>query len=130
MSIDYTSLNKAYPKDEYPLPRICQIVDSTSSCELLSFLNAYADYHQISLTIDDEEKTLFIIPFGIFCYTKIAFGLKNRGATYQKCIHIILESQIGRNVKAYIDDVVVKLKSMGICLTISKRPLTISVSTR
>jgi hypothetical protein len=130
MSIDYTSLNKAYPKDEYPLPRICQIVDSTSSCGLLSFLNAYADYHQISLTIDDEEKTLFIIPFGIFCYTKIAFGLKNRGATYQKCIHIILESQIGRNVKAYIDDVVVKLKSMGICLTISKRPLTISVSTR
>jgi hypothetical protein len=130
MSIDYTSLNKAYPKDAYPLPRICQIVDSTSSCELLSFLNAYADYHQISLTIDDEEKTLFIIPFGIFCYTKIVLGLKNRGATYQKCIHIILESQIGRNVKAYIDDVVVKLKSMGICLTISKRPLTISVSTR
>jgi hypothetical protein len=76
MCIDYTSLNKACPKDEYPLPRICQIVDSMASCELLSFLDAYSGYHQISLAIDDE-KTSFITPFGIFCYTKMAFGLKN-----------------------------------------------------
>jgi hypothetical protein len=108
MCIDYTSLNKACPKDEYPLPRICQIVDSTASCELLSFLDAYSGYHQISLAIDDEEKTTFITPFGIFCYTKMAFGLKNGGATYQKCVHTVLESQIGRNVEAYIDDIVVK----------------------
>jgi hypothetical protein len=91
MCIDYTSLNKACPKDEYPLPRICQIIDSMVSCELLSFLDAYSGYHQISLTIDDEEKTMFITPFGIFCYTKMAFGLKNRGATYQKCVHTVLE---------------------------------------
>jgi hypothetical protein len=56
MCIDYTSLNKTCPKYEYPLPRICQIVDSTISCELLSFLDAYSDYHQINLAIDDEEK--------------------------------------------------------------------------
>jgi hypothetical protein len=56
MCIDYTSLNKACSKDKYPLPRICQIVDSTISCKLLSFLNAYSGYHQISLVIDDEEK--------------------------------------------------------------------------
>jgi hypothetical protein len=77
MCIDYTSLNKSCPKDEYPMPRICQIIDSTTSCELLSFLDAYLGYHQISLTIDDEEKTSFITPFGIFCYTKMVFGLKN-----------------------------------------------------
>jgi hypothetical protein len=77
MCIDYTSLNKACPKDEYPLLRICQIIDPTASCELLSFLNAYSDYHQISIAIDDEEKTAFITPFKIFCYTKMAFGLKN-----------------------------------------------------
>jgi hypothetical protein len=110
MCIDYTSLNKACPKDEYPLPHISQIIDSTTLCELLSFLDAYSGYHQISLAIDDEEKTTFITPFGIFCYTKMAFGLKNGGATYQKCIHIILEPQIGRNVEAYIDDVVVNSK--------------------
>jgi hypothetical protein len=108
MCIDYTSLNKACPKDEYLLPRICQIVDSTTSCELLSFLDAYSDYHQISLAVDDEEKTAFITPFWIFYYTKMVFGLKNRGATYQKCVHTVLESQIGRNVEAYIDDIVVK----------------------
>jgi hypothetical protein len=88
-------------------------VDSTTSCELLSFLDAYPGYHQISLTIDDEEKTSFITLFGIFCNTKMAFGLKNGGATYQKCVHIVLENQIGRNVKSYIDDIVVKSKQCG-----------------
>jgi hypothetical protein len=66
MCIDYTNLNKLCPKYEYPLPRICQIVDSIASCELLSFLNVYFGYHQISLAIDDEEKIAFITPFGIF----------------------------------------------------------------
>jgi hypothetical protein len=84
-----------------------------ASCELLSFLDAYSGYHQISLAIDDEEKTTFITSFRIFCYTKMAFGLKNGGATYQKCVHTVLESQIGRNVKAYIDDIVVKLEKHG-----------------
>jgi hypothetical protein len=68
----------------------------------------FSSYHKISLVIDDEEKAVFITLFGVFCYTKIAFRLKNGGATYQKCIHIILEPRIGRNAKAYIDDVVVK----------------------
>jgi hypothetical protein len=79
-------------------------------------LDAYLGYHQISLAIDDEEKTTFITSFEIICYTKMAFGLKNGGATYQKCIHIILEHQIGRNVEAYIDDIVVKLKKHVVLL--------------
>jgi hypothetical protein len=79
MCIDYINLNKACPKDEYPLPHICQIVDSMTTSELLSFLNAYSVYHQISLATDDEEKPLFIMPFRIFCYTKMAFELKNKG---------------------------------------------------
>jgi hypothetical protein len=64
MCIDYTSLNKVCPKGEYPLPRICQIVDSTTSCELFSFLDAYSGYHQISLAIDDEENIVFITRSG------------------------------------------------------------------
>jgi hypothetical protein len=68
---------------------------------------------KISLAVDDEKKTAFITPFGIFCYTKMAFGLKNGGATYQKCVHTVLESQIGRNVEAYIDDIVVKSRKRG-----------------
>jgi hypothetical protein len=65
---------------------ICQIVDSIVSYELLSFLDAYSSYHQISLAIEDKEKIAFITSFGIHCYTKMAFSLKNGGATYQKCI--------------------------------------------
>jgi hypothetical protein len=111
MSIDYTSLNKVCPKDEYPLPRIYQIVDSTVSYELLSFLYANSGYHQIGRAIDNEEITTFITPFGIFCYTKMAFSMRNKGATYQRGIQIILETQIRRNVEACIDDVVVKSRS-------------------
>jgi hypothetical protein len=77
-----------------------------------------------------KKKIAFITLFEIFCYTKMAFGLKNGGATYQKYIHIILKPQIERNVEAYIDDVVVKSKSVEICLRSSKRHSTISVSTR
>jgi hypothetical protein len=113
MCNDYTSLNKVCPKNEYPLPRICQIIDSTVSCKILSFLDAYSGYHQISLAIDAEEKTSFITLFGIFCYTKMAFGLKNGRATYQKCVHTVLESKIVRNVEAYIDDIVVKSEKRG-----------------
>jgi hypothetical protein len=88
-------------------------VDSTASCELLSFLDAYSGYHQISLAVDDKEKTAFNTSFEIFCYTKMAFELKNAGATYQKCVHTVLECQIGWNVEAYIDDIVVKSKRRG-----------------
>jgi hypothetical protein len=95
MCIGYTSLNKACPKDEYPLPRIYQIVDSMANSELLLFLDAYSVYHQIRFATDDEEKTSFITPFGIFCYTKVAFGLKNRGGggyVSEVCAHHLRKS--------------------------------------
>jgi hypothetical protein len=117
MCVDYTDLNKASPKDEYPLPRIDQIVDSTSGCELLCFLYTYSGYHQISMCIDDEEKTIFVTPFAIYCYIKMPFGLKNACSTYKKYVHIVLEGQIGRNVEAYIHDIVVKSKSRGGLIT-------------
>jgi hypothetical protein len=89
MCINYTSLNKACPKDEYPLLHIYQIMDSTATSKLLSFLDAYSDYHQISLATDDEEKTSFITPFKIFCYTKMSFKLNNGGGGYisEVCAH-------------------------------------------
>jgi hypothetical protein len=64
MCIDYTSLNKACPKDPFALPRIDQVIDSTAGCELLSFLDAYSGYHQIKLNPADRLKTAFITPFG------------------------------------------------------------------
>jgi hypothetical protein len=76
------SLNKHYPKDPFPLSRIDQIIDSTVRCTRLSFLDAYFGYKQIKLKKEDEEKTAFITPYGVFCYQVMPFGLKNAGATY------------------------------------------------
>ena len=111
MCIDYTDLNKHYPKDPLGLPRIDEVVDSTTGCELLSFLDCYSGYHQISLKEEDHIKTSFITPFGAYCYKTMSFGLKNAGATYQRAIQMCLDQQISRNVKAYIDDMVVKTKT-------------------
>jgi hypothetical protein len=108
MCIDYTDLNKHCLKDLFPLPRIDQVVDSTTGSVLLCFLDCYSGYHQIALHPDDEDKTTFITPHDIYCYKVMTFGLKNAGATYQKAIQKCLKSQIGKNVEAYVDNVVVK----------------------
>ena len=84
MCVDYTDLNKACPKDPFPLPCIDQIVDSTSGCETLCFLDAYFGYHQITMKESDQLSTSFITPFGSFCYVTMLFGLKNTRATYQR----------------------------------------------
>jgi hypothetical protein len=81
--VDYTSLNKACPKHPFPLPRIDQIVDSTTGCELLSFLDAFFGYHQIKMKESDQLATSFITLFGTYCYVTIPFSLKNAGAMYQ-----------------------------------------------
>ena len=113
MCIDYTNLNRACPKDPFALPRIDQVIDSVAGSELLCFLDAYSGYNQIKMALADQEKTAFITPFGIFCFKSMPFGLKNAGATYQRCIQKCLEGQIGRNVHAYVDDVVIKSKKRG-----------------
>jgi dsDNA-binding SOS-regulon protein len=94
-------------KDPFPLPRIDQIIDSTAGCARLSFLDAYSGYNQIKLKKEDEEKKAFITPYGVFCYQVMPFGLKNAGATYQRMMQNCLESQIGRNIQVYIDDMVI-----------------------
>ena len=82
MCVDYTGLNKACPKDHFPLSRIDQIVDSTSGCKILSFLDAYSGYHQIAMQESDQLVTLFITPYGSYFYVTMPFSLKNAGATY------------------------------------------------
>jgi hypothetical protein len=106
-------LNKTCPKDEYPLPRIKQIIDSTTTDELLSFLYAYFGCHQIIMSTEEEEKTTFVTPFGVFCYVEMSFVLKNVGATYHTCVYIVLEDHIRRNIETYIDDIIVKSKQHG-----------------
>jgi hypothetical protein len=59
---------------------------------------------------EEEEKTAFITPYGVFCYQVMPFGLKNAGATYQRMMQNCLGSQIGYNIQVYIDDVVITTK--------------------
>jgi hypothetical protein len=95
MCVDYTGLNKACLKVPYPLPRIDQIVDSTAGCETLPFLDAYSGYHQIKMKESDQLATSFITPFGMYCYITMPFGLRNAGATYQRCMNHVFGEHIG-----------------------------------
>ena len=121
MCVDYTGLNKACLKDHFPLPRIDQIVDSTSGCEILSFLDAYSGYHQITMKESDQLATSFITPYGSYSYLTMPFGLKNAGATYQRCMQQCFADQIDPLdqpdqverpkpiIVVYVDDIVVKM---------------------
>ena len=79
MCIHFTYLNKAFPKNDYPLPKIDHLVDSTAGHALLSFMDANAAYHQIHLALEDQPHTTFITNVGVYCYTIMPFGLKNAG---------------------------------------------------
>jgi hypothetical protein len=113
MCVDYTSLNKACPKVPFSLQRIDQIVDSTAGYETLSFLDAYSDYHQIKMKESDQLATSFITPFGVYCYVTMPFGLRNVGATYQRCMQHVFRKHIGPTIEAYVDDIVVKSKRVN-----------------
>nr|KYP54147.1 Transposon Ty3-I Gag-Pol polyprotein [Cajanus cajan] len=111
MCVDYTNLNKACPKDSYPVPSIDRLVDGASRHALLSFLDAYSGYNQIMMYPPDEVHMSFITDHANYCYRVMPFGLKNTGATYQRLMDKVFHQQIGRNMEVYVDDMVVKTTS-------------------
>ena len=106
--IDFTDVNRACPKDSFPLPRIDLIVDATAGHELLSFMDAFSRYNQISMDPDDQENTSFVTGQGTYCYRVMPFRLKNAGATYQRLVNRMFQKQIGTSMEVYIDDMLVK----------------------
>ena len=108
LCIDFTNVNRACPKDSFPLPQIDLIVDATAGHELLSFMDAFSSYNQISIDPDDQEKTSFVTGQGTYCYRVMPFGLKNAGATYQRLVNKMFQKQIGASMEVYIDDMLVK----------------------
>ena len=108
--VDFTDLNRACPKDPFPMPRIDQLVDVTVGHPRMSFLDAFQGYHQIPLALGDQEKTAFITPIGNYHYKVMPFSLKNAGSTYQRMMTKMFKPQLGKNVEVYIDDMVVKSK--------------------
>jgi hypothetical protein len=110
MCIDYTSLNKACPKDPYPLPRIDQIVDSTSGCDLLSFLDVYSGFHQIQMSTEDRKHTAFVTVDGLYCYVVMPYGLKNALPTFVRAMSKTFGDLIRDKVEVYVNDIMVKTK--------------------
>nr|GFA28701.1 reverse transcriptase domain-containing protein [Tanacetum cinerariifolium] len=102
------NIREGCPPDCYLLPEIDWKVESLCGYPLKCFLDAYKGYHQIQLAAADEEKTAFHTGQGVYCYTKMPFGLKNAGAMYQRLMDKEFESQMGRNIEVYMDDLVVK----------------------
>ncbi|KAL2235761.1 UNVERIFIED_CONTAM: Retrovirus-related Pol polyprotein from transposon [Sesamum indicum] len=109
-SCSMPDLNKACPKDPYPLPQIDVMVDSTAGYEMFSMMDAYQGYHQIHMAEEDRDKTSFITEKGIFCYNMMPFGLKNAGATYQRLVNKMFGDLLGKTMEMYVDDMLVKSK--------------------
>ena len=106
--IDFTNLNKACPKDSFPLLYIDMLVDATADHELLSFMDAFSCYNQILMHPDDQENTVFITERGIFCYKVMPFGLKNANVTYQRLVNEMFANMLRDTMEVYIDDMLVK----------------------
>ncbi|XP_048613404.1 uncharacterized protein LOC125587236 [Brassica napus] len=106
--VEFTDLNKACPKDSYPLPNIDRLVESTAGNEILTFMDAFSGYNQIMMHPDDREKMAFITDRGTYCYKVMPFGLKNAGATQQRLVNKMFADKLGVTMEVYIDDMLVK----------------------
>jgi Reverse transcriptase (RNA-dependent DNA polymerase) len=109
--VDFRDLNKACPKDDFPLLVTKIIINYTSSYEVFSLMDDYAGYNQIKMASVDEKHTAFRMWIGIYCYKVMPFGLKNAGATYQRAMTKIFDDLIHKIVECYVDDLVIKAMS-------------------
>jgi len=109
--IDFRDLNKAYPKDEFPLPITDVMIDNTYEFERMSFVDGFSGYNQIKMYPDDEKHTSFRTQLGVYCYIVMPFGLKNAGATYQRVIYAIFHEHMRKIVECYVDDIAVKSRA-------------------
>jgi len=111
MCVDYRDLNRASPKDDFPLPHIDVLVDSTAYHSFFSFMDGFSGYNQIKMSPEDMEKTTFITLWGTFCYKVMPFGLKNAGATYQRAMVTLFHDMMHKEIEVYVDDMIAKSKT-------------------
>ena len=110
MCVNYTDLNKVCPRDSYSLPNINHLVDNTFGFGMLSFGDAFSEYNQVKMHLDDEDKTTIITNEGVYCYQVMPFRLKNARATYQRMMNMIFSKQIGKSMEVYVDVILIKSK--------------------
>lgn len=109
MCVNFTDLNKACPKDSYSLLHIYRLIDRTYGFLLLSLLDSYLGYNQIRMNPLDATKMMFVMNMNNYYYEVIHFGLQNARATYHRLTNMVFASQIGRNLKVYMDDMLIKI---------------------
>ena len=110
MCMDFRDLNKAFPKDDFPLPHINVLVDNTTISALMSFMDGFLRYNQIKKASRDMTKTTFTNEWGFYCYTIMPFGLKNAGEIYQRMATTLLHDIIHNEVEVYVDDMIMKYR--------------------
>jgi hypothetical protein len=113
--MDFRNLNRATPKDEYPMPVAEMLINAAAGNKILSFMDGNTGYNQIFMALEDIHKTAFRVPgvVGLFEYMVMTFASKNAGAMYQRAMNYIYHDLIGKLMEIYIDDVVVKSTSTG-----------------
>jgi hypothetical protein len=109
--VDFRNLNRAMPKDEYPMPIDEALINRASGHRVISFLDGNAGYNQIFMAENDVAKTAIRCPgfVGLLEWVVMTFGLKNAGATYQHAMNLIFHDLLGVILEVYIDDIVIKL---------------------
>ncbi|RDX87775.1 hypothetical protein CR513_30710, partial [Mucuna pruriens] len=112
MCMDYRDLNRASPKDNFPLPHIDVLVDNTAQHAFFSFMDGFSGYNQIMMLPEDREKMMFITLWGTFCYKVIPFGLKNARATYQRAMVTLFHDMMHKEIEVYMDDMIAKLNTL------------------
>ena len=111
MCVDYRDLNRASPKDNFPLPHIDTLVDNTAKHSLFSFMDGFSDYNQIKMALEEMEKTTFMTMWGTFCYKVMPFGLNNAGTTYQRAMVTLFHDMMHKEIEVYVDDMIAKSQS-------------------
>ena len=114
--IDYRRLNTATRKDHFPLPFIDQMLERLAGHDYYCFLDGYSGYNQIAVAPEDQEKTAFTCPYGIFAYRRMPFGLCNAPATFQRCMTSIFDDMLEKNMEVFMDDFSVFGPSFDECL--------------
>ena len=106
--VDFRDLNKANPKDDFPIPHIDLLVDNTVGHLMLSFMDGFSGYNKILMALEDMEKTTFITEWGTYCYSIMPFGLKNARATYQRAATTLFHDMMHKDVEVNVEDMIVK----------------------
>ena len=108
MCVDYRDLNRASPKDDFPLPHIDILVDNTTQHKVFSFMDGFSGYNQIKMAPEDMEKTTFVTQWFTFCYKVMSFGQKNVGAIYQHAMVALFHDMIHHEIEVNVDDMIAR----------------------